>query len=332
MKTGSVASMNPGSTSSMNTGSMSSMHTGSVSNGEHDKHTTSAKAALPPRNSVPPISVIADVTDKQFDVTNSGAHETLWIKHEPEWTLDPEQTTDPRMAYIYSNFRAGLEEQKHKTSANWLEKHDMASNCTHEAKIPAKRGRKRRSMTDSANAIVITAEARDDVTNAAVSINNQLSTYHGSDPPLRQIPSPEKLSQQVQSTMTSCDNQKTLMSRFDIKAEVGTKSIAVQCEIISPNHLQPRVSPPASDSAKAATTRDDCVIIRSSSEFGPGAKMSDDAYVCVYCNIDFHDAVLFSIHMGCHRLDEPFCCNICGTKCCDKYAFYTHIMRGHHNH
>ena len=50
---------------------------------------------------------------------------------------------------------------------------------------------------------------------------------------------------------------------------------------------------------------------------------------CMYCNIQFGDEVLHSIHMGCHNHTEPFVCNMCGKDCENKYGFYTHIMRGH---
>ena len=50
---------------------------------------------------------------------------------------------------------------------------------------------------------------------------------------------------------------------------------------------------------------------------------------CTYCNIQFGDEVLHSIHMGCHNHTEPFVCNMCGKDCGNKYGFYTHIMRGH---
>ena len=50
---------------------------------------------------------------------------------------------------------------------------------------------------------------------------------------------------------------------------------------------------------------------------------------CTFCNIQFGDEVLYSIHMGCHNHTEPFVCNICGKDCSNKYGFYTHIMRGH---
>jgi IKAROS family zinc finger protein len=52
---------------------------------------------------------------------------------------------------------------------------------------------------------------------------------------------------------------------------------------------------------------------------------------CDHCGITFDDEVIFSIHMGCHSHKDPFICNVCGRSCENKYAFYTHIMRGHHN-
>ena len=50
---------------------------------------------------------------------------------------------------------------------------------------------------------------------------------------------------------------------------------------------------------------------------------------CLHCGISFDDEVLHSLHMGCHSHRDPFICNVCGRPCNDRYAFYTHIMRGH---
>ena len=50
---------------------------------------------------------------------------------------------------------------------------------------------------------------------------------------------------------------------------------------------------------------------------------------CLHCGISFDDEVLHSLHMGCHSHRDPFICNVCGRSCNDRYAFYTHIMRGH---
>lgn len=55
----------------------------------------------------------------------------------------------------------------------------------------------------------------------------------------------------------------------------------------------------------------------------------DVKYNCQFCDIIFSDEVLHSIHMGCHRHNDPFICNVCGEECNGKYTFYTHIMRGH---
>ena len=50
---------------------------------------------------------------------------------------------------------------------------------------------------------------------------------------------------------------------------------------------------------------------------------------CIFCRITFADEVMFSLHMGCHSHRDPFICNVCGQTNSDRYAFYTHIMRGH---
>uniref|UniRef100_A0A3B4A6J6 Zinc finger protein Pegasus n=1 Tax=Periophthalmus magnuspinnatus TaxID=409849 RepID=A0A3B4A6J6_9GOBI len=51
---------------------------------------------------------------------------------------------------------------------------------------------------------------------------------------------------------------------------------------------------------------------------------------CVYCDIQFADNILYTIHMGCHRFDQPFQCNVCGHLCKDKYDFACHFARGQH--
>ena len=50
---------------------------------------------------------------------------------------------------------------------------------------------------------------------------------------------------------------------------------------------------------------------------------------CNFCGITFDDDVIYSIHMGCHSHRDPFICNLCGRRCNGKYAFNTHIVRGH---
>ncbi|XP_045165454.2 uncharacterized protein LOC123529264 [Mercenaria mercenaria] len=50
---------------------------------------------------------------------------------------------------------------------------------------------------------------------------------------------------------------------------------------------------------------------------------------CEHCTIIFEDDVIHSLHMGCHSLEDPFKCNICGNIYNNKYGFYTHFIRGH---
>lgn len=53
-------------------------------------------------------------------------------------------------------------------------------------------------------------------------------------------------------------------------------------------------------------------------------------YKCQYCEVQFVDNILYTIHMGCHTYEHPFKCNICGHVCVDKYDFACHFARGQH--
>lgn len=53
-------------------------------------------------------------------------------------------------------------------------------------------------------------------------------------------------------------------------------------------------------------------------------------YKCHYCEVQFLDNILYTIHMGCHSYEHPFKCNICGHSCVDKYDFACHFARGQH--
>lgn len=55
-------------------------------------------------------------------------------------------------------------------------------------------------------------------------------------------------------------------------------------------------------------------------------------YECKFCGIIFRDNVLFSLHSGYHSLgDDPFKCNMCGTKTDDKIQFFLHIAKFPHS-
>ncbi|XP_007910617.1 zinc finger protein Pegasus [Callorhinchus milii] len=51
---------------------------------------------------------------------------------------------------------------------------------------------------------------------------------------------------------------------------------------------------------------------------------------CRYCDSYYADATMYTIHMGCHSLEHPFKCNICGHQCADKYDFTCHFIQGPH--
>ncbi|XP_033127882.1 zinc finger protein Pegasus-like isoform X1 [Anneissia japonica] len=56
----------------------------------------------------------------------------------------------------------------------------------------------------------------------------------------------------------------------------------------------------------------------------------DDIRRCKHCHTVYPDDVMYGIHLGCHGVNHPFECNICGQICCDKYDFATHITRSLH--
>lgn len=88
---------------------------------------------------------------------------------------------------------------------------------------------------------------------------------------------------------------------------------AVQCELLPSRRTGSRSLSLASESE--------------GSEQPSTATMTDNR--CNHCGVTFEDEVLFSIHIGCHSHTDPFVCNVCGKQCCNKYGFYSHIMRGH---
>ncbi|XP_057663037.1 protein hunchback [Diorhabda carinulata] len=53
-------------------------------------------------------------------------------------------------------------------------------------------------------------------------------------------------------------------------------------------------------------------------------------YNCPYCEIEFKEEILYTIHMGYHGFNNPFTCNKCGEEYNDKVNFYLHIGRKAH--
>lgn len=53
-------------------------------------------------------------------------------------------------------------------------------------------------------------------------------------------------------------------------------------------------------------------------------------YNCPYCEIDFKEEILYTIHMGYHGFNNPFTCNKCGEEYNDKINFFLHIGRKAH--
>lgn len=117
--------------------------------------------------------------------------------------------------------------------------------------------------------------------------------------------------------------------------------VGIQCDMTS--SLIVRLGRPASMMTTTSDDFNDVDVHRFSSTSDP----VDDGAWCRPCGIWFSDAVLHSIHAGCHAVvvpgcgggagggvegggdRHPFSCNVCGRRCADRYAFNTHLVRGH---
>ena len=50
---------------------------------------------------------------------------------------------------------------------------------------------------------------------------------------------------------------------------------------------------------------------------------------CDVCDITFGNQAMMLVHKGCHCVDNPMRCNVCGETCHDAMGFYIHITMGH---
>lgn len=50
---------------------------------------------------------------------------------------------------------------------------------------------------------------------------------------------------------------------------------------------------------------------------------------CDVCDITFGNQAMMFVHKGCHCVDNPMRCNVCGETCHDAMGFYIHITMGH---
>ena len=50
---------------------------------------------------------------------------------------------------------------------------------------------------------------------------------------------------------------------------------------------------------------------------------------CNHCGITFQDITMYYVHMGCHSMNDPYECNVCGKGCSDRVSFQIHITRDH---
>lgn len=57
-----------------------------------------------------------------------------------------------------------------------------------------------------------------------------------------------------------------------------------------------------------------------------GLRNKSNSYYCEYCEITFHNHIMFTLHKGCHGFSDPFTCNRCGAKTDNKIDFYAHMI------
>ncbi|KAH3799676.1 hypothetical protein DPMN_153288 [Dreissena polymorpha] len=50
---------------------------------------------------------------------------------------------------------------------------------------------------------------------------------------------------------------------------------------------------------------------------------------CDVCDITLGNQAMMFVHKGCHCVDNPMRCNVCGETCHDAMGFYIHITMGH---
>lgn len=227
---------------------------------------------------------------------------------------------DPKTAYIISNLRAGLREQhqrslllKRRKLVEGSFSNGIASGDIHQRDDSA-------AIRCDDNKHTLQDET-ETFKQALSDLNDDVGMY-------RKLPSPLRLLQQVQSTIPACDAEQVdddALSRSRVTEKSGSHK-AVQCVLL----------PSAACSSRLTTDldADDTMSLPVASTEGHTnneVAATQDEHRCQHCNISFHDVILHSIHMGCHNRNEPFCCNVCGSQCADKYGFYTHIMRGHHS-
>lgn len=53
-------------------------------------------------------------------------------------------------------------------------------------------------------------------------------------------------------------------------------------------------------------------------------------FCCSHCQIQFHDRILFQLHMGYHGFENPFQCNRCGEICKNAITFNLHLLEAKH--
>jgi hypothetical protein len=101
----------------------------------------------------------------------------------------------------------------------------------------------------------------------------------------------------------------------------------------SPPAAAVAVSSPADVSVKAGIAAENSVVPHEAASppglLGqPGGTAA--AASCQFCGIAFQHAVMYSVHMGYHGIQDPFKCSLCGEQAADALAFFLHIARREH--
>ena len=100
--------------------------------------------------------------------------------------------------------------------------------------------------------------------------------------------------------------------------------------VLAPKRKRPETEfPTRSDVGQNHCTEQE---IQAAAEVRDFSVQTEDTEIhrCIHCGIVFEDIAMFCVHMGCHSLNSPFQCNVCGEKCQDKMRFLIHLTRGHH--
>ncbi|XP_053384950.1 DNA-binding protein Ikaros-like [Mercenaria mercenaria] len=112
------------------------------------------------------------------------------------------------------------------------------------------------------------------------------------------------------------DSKDENLERHEKSVNTRDTDVKVKDDIVDSHTIEKKSDSSVQEENACNTTRSDLV-------------QQNQALRCEHCTIIFKDDVIHSLHMGCHSLEDPFKCNICGNIYNSKYGFYTHFIRGH---